>query len=95
MAKQGAYFGASAGLTIFGLFGLMPSCLLGGAMGLTIAGMISSIPVEPGILARMIVLVSMLAGAVVFGILIVTAAACLGGIIGSIVAPRPPDRLTP
>jgi hypothetical protein len=36
MKKQGAYIGAGAGLVLFGLFGLLPGSLLGGAAGINI-----------------------------------------------------------
>jgi hypothetical protein len=38
IARKTAYIGAGAGLVLFALFGLMPGSLLGGAMGLNIAG---------------------------------------------------------
>jgi hypothetical protein len=83
MAKQGAYTGAGAGLVLFGLFGLMPGSLLGGAVGVNIAGMLFGLPLEPGMLSRLIVLVSMFAGVLVTGTAVVTATASLGWLIGN------------
>jgi hypothetical protein len=86
MAKQGTYLGTGAGMVLFGLFGLMPSCLVGGAAGLTIAGMLFGLPVGPGLLGRMIVLASMLMGIVVSCAVTVMASSSVGWLIGSAVA---------
>jgi hypothetical protein len=72
-SKQGAYAGAGAGLVLFGLFGLLPGSLVGGAMGIAAAGMLFGLPLEPGLLSRVIVLGSMLLGVAVSGIMITTA----------------------
>lgn len=81
-SKQGAYIGAGAGLVLFGLFGLLPGSLIGGAMGISAAGMLFGLPLEPGLLSRMIVLGSMLLGIMVSGIMIVTASSSVGRLIG-------------
>jgi hypothetical protein len=81
-SKQGAYTGAGAGLVLFGLFGLLPGSLVGGAMGISAAGMLCSLPLEPGLLSRMIVLVSMLLGVMVSGIMMVTASSSIGWLVG-------------
>ncbi len=83
MARQGAYMGAGAGLVLFGLFGLLPGSLLGGAAGINIAGMLYGLPLESGLLSRMIVLASMLVGVVVSGTVIVTASSTLGWLAGN------------
>jgi len=81
-AKKAAYAGAGAGLALFALFGLLPGSLIGGAMGINIAGSIFGLPLEPGIIARAIVLASMLAGVLVAGIVIITASTTIGWLIG-------------
>ncbi len=81
-AKQGAYAGAGAGLVLFGLFGLLPGSLIGGAMGISAAGMLFGLPLEPGILPRMMVLGSMLLGVMVSGIMIITASSSIGWLVG-------------
>ena len=81
-SKQGAYAGAGAGLVLFGLFGLLPGSLVGGAMGVSAAGMLFGLPLEPGLLSRMIVLGSMLLGIMVSGIMIVTASSSVGWLAG-------------
>jgi hypothetical protein len=82
IARKSAYIGAGAGLVLFALFGLMPGSLLGGAMGINIAGWLFGLPLEPGLLSRVIVLASMLVGVLVAGIVIVTASTTIGWLAG-------------
>ena len=82
IAKKGAYIGAGAGLVLFAIFGLLPGSLLGGAAGINIAGMLFGLPLEPGLISRAIVLVSMLVGVLVAGIVIVTATTTVGWLAG-------------
>ena len=84
IARKTAYLGAGAGLVLFALFGLLPGSLLGGAMGINIAGWLFGLPLEPGILSRAIVLASMLMGILVAGIMIVTATSTIGWIAGKV-----------
>jgi small-conductance mechanosensitive channel len=84
IARKTAYLGAGAGLVLFALFGLMPGSLLGGAMGINIAGWLFGLPLQPGILSRMIILASMLMGVLVAGIAIVTAASSIGWLAGKV-----------
>ncbi len=83
LARQGAYLGAGAGLVLFGIFGLMPGMLLGGVLGINFAGMLFGLPLEPGLPSRLIVLLSMFAGVLISGILIVIASTTIGWITGS------------
>jgi hypothetical protein len=87
IARKTAYIGAGAGLVLFVLFGLMPGSLLGGSMGINIAGWIFGLPLQPGLISRAIVLVSMLVGVLVSGIMIVTATSTVGWLIGKILEP--------
>jgi hypothetical protein len=87
LAKKSAYLGAGAGLVLFAVFGLLPGSLLGGAAGIKVAGMLFGLPLEPGILSRAIVLISMLAGVLVSGIAITTAATTAGWLLGSALEP--------
>jgi hypothetical protein len=82
IARKTAYIGAGAGLVLFALFGLMPGSLLGGAMGINIAGWLFGLPLQPGLLSRIIVLASMLIGVLVSGIVIVTASSTVGWLVG-------------
>ena len=82
MAKNGAYIGAGAGLVLFAIFGLLPGSLIGGAMGINVAGWLFGLPLEPGLVSRAIVLVSMLVGVLVAGIVMVTATSTVGWLVG-------------
>ena len=82
ITRKSTYLGAGAGLALFALFGLLPGSLIGGAMGLHVAGWLFGLPVEPGLIARAIVLASMLLGVLVAGIVIVTAASTIGWLAG-------------
>jgi len=84
IAKRTAYIGAGAGLVLFALFGLMPGSLLGGAMGINIAGWLFGLPLEAGLVSRVIVLASMLIGVLVAGIVMVTATATIGWLAGKV-----------
>ncbi len=84
LSRKTAYIGAGAGLVLFALFGLMPGSLLGGAMGINIAGWLFGLPLQPGLISRMIVLASMLIGVVVAGIVIVTASSTIGWLVGKV-----------
>jgi hypothetical protein len=86
IAKKGAYIGAGAGLVLFAIFGLLPGSLLGGAMGINVAGWFFGLPLQPGLISRAIVLVSMLMGVLVSGITIVTAASTVGWLVGKLVS---------
>ena len=82
IARKTTYIGAGAGLVLFALFGLMPGSLLGGAMGINIAGWLFGLPLQPGLVSRVIVLASMLLGVLVAGIVMVTATSTLGWLVG-------------
>ncbi len=85
IARKGAYIGAGAGLVLFALFGLLPGSLLGGAAGINIAGWLFGLPLQPGLISRVIVLMSMLVGVLVAGIVIVTATSTIGWLAGRLV----------
>ncbi len=84
ISRKTAYIGAGAGLVLFALFGLMPGSLLGGAAGINIAGWLFGLPLQPGLLSRIIVLASMLIGVLVSGIVIVTATSSVGWLVGKV-----------
>ena len=86
ISRKSAYIGAGSGLALFAIFGLLPGSLLGGAAGIKVAGMLFGLPLDPGILSRVIVLSSMLVGVLVAGIAIVTAASAAGWLLGRMVA---------
>ncbi len=84
LSRKTAYIGAGAGLVLFALFGLLFGSMLGGAAGINIAGWLFGLPLQPGLLARIIVLVSMLIGVLVAGIVIVTATTTVGWLAGKV-----------
>jgi hypothetical protein len=92
MTRQGAYIGAGAGLVLFALFGLLPGSLLGGAAGIKFAGMFLGLPLEPGLLSRLIVLGSMLAGVLISGTAIVTASSSIGWLISASLGTTVPEK---
>jgi hypothetical protein len=83
LSRKTAYIGAGAGLVLFAIFGLLPGSLLGGAAGIKLAGMLFGLPLDAGILQRVIVLASMLVGVMASGITIVTATATMGWLAGA------------
>ena len=83
LSKKGAYIGAGAGLVVFAVFGLLPGSLIGGAAGIKVAGMLFGLPLESGLVSRLIVLVSMLTGVLVSGTAIVAASSTLGWLAGA------------
>jgi hypothetical protein len=83
MTRQGAYIGAGAGLVLFALFGLLPGSLIGGAAGISFAGMLFGLPLEPGLVSRAIVIAGMVVGVLVSGIAIVTATSTIGWLAGA------------
>src|SRR5512135_1436373 len=87
ISRKGAYIGAGAGLVLFALFGLLPGSLIGGAAGINVAGWLFGLPLEPGLISRMIVLMSMLVGVLVSGIVIVTATSTAGWLVGRLFEP--------
>ncbi len=84
LSRKGACIGAGAGLVLFAVFGLLPGSLIGGAAGIKFAGMLFGLPLESGLLSRLIVLASMLAGVLVSGTAIVAAASTLGWLAGAV-----------
>ncbi|HUK99657.1 MAG TPA: hypothetical protein VLX29_02245 [Nitrospirota bacterium] len=82
LSRKTAYIGAGVGIVLFALFGLLPGSLSGGAAGIKLAGMFFGLPLDPGIISRVIVLASMLMGVTVSGITIVTAMFATGWLVG-------------
>jgi hypothetical protein len=83
--KKLAYMGAGCGVVLFAVFGLLPGSFLGGVMGLNIAGIMFGTPVGAGLLPRMIVAASMLAGVMVSGLMSIMASTTLGWLGGTVV----------
>jgi hypothetical protein len=84
LSNRLGYVGAGIGLTLFVVFGLLPGSFIGGVLGLNIAGVVFGMPVEPTVLSRMIIAVSMLLGVLVTGTVFVIAGAVVGWALGSV-----------
>ncbi len=83
-AQKLAYFGAGCGVVLFAVFGLLPGSVLGGVMGLNIAGTLFGVPLASGVLSRLIVAASMVIGGMVSGIMFITASSIAGWLIGTV-----------
>ncbi len=68
--KKLAYMGAGCGVVLFAVFGLASGFILGGVMGLKLAGILFGTPVGAGLLPRMIVAASMVIGVMVSGTMV-------------------------
>ena len=75
--------GVGVGLVLFAIYGLLPGSFLGGVAGLSIAGMIFGAPVNPGILSRMVIAISMLLGIMVSGLIFITASSTIAWLVGT------------
>ncbi len=83
MTKTGLYIGAGAGLMLFAIIGLLPGSVIGGMIGINIAGSLFGLPLEATILARLIVAASMILGVCMSGAVLVTATSSLGWLMGN------------
>lgn len=82
-AKKAAYIGAGAGLALFAIIGLLPGSLIGGSIGVAIAGKLFGAPLTPHLLPRLTVALSMLLGVFVSGVLFVAGGTTAGWTIGN------------
>jgi hypothetical protein len=85
IAVKLAYVGGGAGLVLFLVFGLMFGSFIGGVVGLNISGMLFGMPVEPGIIARMIIAASMILGVMVTALISVTLCSACGWLVGRLI----------
>jgi hypothetical protein len=77
-----AYIGMGAGLVLFAVIGVLPASLIGGAVGLTIAGSLFGYPVSSALLPRLIVGMSMFLGVLVSAVIFIAGCTCAGWLIG-------------
>jgi hypothetical protein len=83
-AKKGLYIGATAGLILFILIGLLPSSFVGGVLGLKIASYVLGNAVETALLSRAVVGISMVTGVMVTGLVFVVGTSLIGWSIANI-----------
>lgn len=81
-AQKGLYIGTGIGLILFVLVGLLSGSLVGGMIGLKLAGSIFGAPLEGALLARVIVAISMIAGVFTSALIFIGGTAVLGWITG-------------
>jgi len=82
MTKKMTYMGAGAGLVLFAVMGLLPGSLLGGVVGLNIAGSLFGSPVSSALMPRLIVGMSMLLGVFASATLFIAGSSSLGWLMG-------------
>ena len=85
MTKKMTYMGAGASLVLFAVMGLLPGSLLGGAIGLNIAGSLFGSPVSSALMPRLIVGMSMLLGVFVSAVIFIAGCSSLGWLIGYVI----------
>ena len=85
ITKNAAYVGAGAGVALFTIIGLLPGSLVGGSVGVKIAGMIFGSPVTSQLLPRVTVALSMLLGVFISGIIFVACGAMTGWMMGNLI----------
>jgi len=83
--KMMTYFGAGAGLVLFAIMGLLPGSLLGGVVGLNMAGGLFGFPVSSELMPRLIVGMSMVIGIIVSAVLFLAGGSSLGWLIGCLI----------
>ena len=82
MARKGLYIGAGAGLMMFAIMGLLPGSVIGGMIGINLAGSIFGLPLETTIVSRLIVAASMILGVIMSGVVFVVGGSSLGWLAG-------------
>jgi hypothetical protein len=83
-AKKGLYLGATAGLILFIVIGLLPSSFVGGVLGLKIASYVLGTAVESALISRAVVGIAMVTGVLVTGLVFVVGTSLIGWAIANI-----------
>jgi len=81
-ARKMTYLGVGAGLVLFAVTGLLPGSLLGGVIGLSMAGSLFGHPVSSTLMPRLIVGMSMLVGVLVSAVIFIAGSASAGWLAG-------------
>ncbi len=82
-ASKGLYAGTGTGLILFLLVGMFPGALIGGAAGLLVTNMVLGAPVEPTIIPRIIMVLSMVVGIMSSAAVFIVGTSVLGWSIGA------------
>jgi hypothetical protein len=83
-AKKGLYLGATIGLILFVLVGLLPSSFVGGVLGLKIVSHLLGTSLETALVSRALVGASMVIGVLITGIVFVAGTSLVGWCIANI-----------
>lgn len=83
-SKKGLYLGTGIGLILFVLVGLLSGSLVGGMIGLKLAGLIFGAPLEGALLSRVIVALSMIGGVFASAVIFIAGMGFLGWTAGFI-----------
>ena len=84
MASIMATAGCGMALAVFAIYGLLNASLIGGLVGLNIAGAIMGYPVEATLVAKVIVALGMLAGVTLAALTCALAGTSLGWVAGKV-----------
>lgn len=82
LAKKGLYIGTGVGLILFVLLGFFPSAMMGGYVGLKLAELFMGLGTG-GVLARILVALSMIGAVLVAAVLFILGGALAGWMIGN------------
>lgn len=82
LANKMGLMGAGVGIALYAIMGLMPGVFVGGVVGLQLAGLLLGMPVEATVIARIIVAVSMLGGALISGLMFILGSASVAWLVG-------------
>jgi hypothetical protein len=82
MSKKGLYVGTGIGLILFFLVGLLTGSFFGGMAGLKVMESITGKPLEPTLISRMVIVLSMLAGVVASAVIFIGGLGVLGWAAG-------------
>ena len=83
-AKKGLFVGTGMGLILFALVGFFPGSMIGGVIGLKIAGGLSGLPVHATVLSRLIVAAGMIIGVIAAAITFIFGTGIMGWLAGGI-----------
>ena len=83
-SKKGLYIGTGIGLILFVLVGLLSGSLVGGLIGLKLAGFIFGAPLEGALLSRVLVALSMIGGVFASAVIFIGGIGFLGWSAGFI-----------
>jgi hypothetical protein len=88
IAHKTTYMGAGAGMALFSIFGILPSLIAGGALGLMLADMLFGGTANAETLRRLMAAGGMMLGITLGSAVLVAASSILGWLFGAIIPKR-------